>query len=352
MSTEDLKDIGVQEIAPGLTAEEIKALFFDADALREPVRRLYQLNGNGRRYYYCFNEQGEPEFYPSVTTLLRETMPTSPFLIEWIVKNGKEAADMKRDLAAAYGTLMHAEFERLIISRQYDFDAVPDIVREYMERENLPEVFFNDSVNKLRKDVLAFAQFIKDYNVKPLAVEIGLLHPVYHYAGCVDMPCVMVDPKTGEYFRAIVDFKSGRKGFFEEHEIQLHLYAMMWNANFPELPIERVFNFSPRDWRKSPSYNLKEQTNSPNAAKIPAILEIAGIEDRKRDSTFTIVNGVLSLDDNEPMRNVLSLSLSELVKKKAEKHENGALESEIGKDDRTTRGVENNANTGLFNMKE
>lgn len=348
MNAENLKDPEVQEIAPGLTTEEIKALFFDSEALREPRYRLYQLNGNGHRYYYRFNEQGEPEFYPSVTTLLRQTMPTSPFLIDWIVKNGKETADMKRDLAAAYGTLMHAEFERLIISRQYDFDAVSQNVRAYMERENLPEVFFNDSVNKLRKDVLAFAQFIKDYNVKPLAIEIGLLHPVYHYAGCVDMPCVMVDPKTGEYFRAIVDFKSGRKGFFEEHEIQLHLYAMAWNENYPELPIERVFNFSPKDWRKTPSYNLKEQTKSPNAAKIPALLEIAGIEDEKRENTFTMINGVLSLDDNEPMRNVLSLSLSELVKKKAEKAENKPLEEKTPETDRIVLPEEKDEDMGLF----
>ena len=309
----------VMEIVPGMTVEEIKSLFFNTDALREPPYRIYQLNSDGHRYYYRFDEKGEPEFYPSVTTLLKQVMPTPPALIDWMIKNGSESSVEKRDLAAAYGTFMHAQFERLIIERKYDFDSVPEKIREFMESENLPEKFYGDTLSRIRKDVLAFAQFVKDYNVKPLAVEIGLVHPQYHYAGCIDLPCEMMDPKTGDVFRAIVDFKSGRKGFFEEHEIQLHLYKMMWNVTFEDVQVTRVFNFSPKDWRGSkPTYNLKDQTDSVNAKKIPALLDLAAIEDEKRDNTLTIVRGQLDLDNGKIADNVLTLSLSELIKKKAQ----------------------------------
>lgn len=308
------------EIAPGMTVEEMTALFFDASALREPPYRIYQLNGNGHRYYYRYDEQGEPHFYPSVTTLLKQTMPTSPFLIEWMIKNGTEGSTEKRDLAAAYGTFMHAQFETLIINRRYNFDNVPAVLLAYMEQNNLPEKFYGDSLTKIRKDVCAFAQFVKDYNVRPLAVEIALVHPDYHYAGMVDLPCIMTDPKTGETFPAIVDFKSGRKGFYEEHEIQLHLYKDMWNVNFPALPVSRVFNFSPKDWRGvKPTYNLKEQTDSLNAAKIPALLALAAIEDNKMDNTFTVIAGEMDLDDYNPKTCITSLSLADLIKTKAAK---------------------------------
>ena len=234
-----------------------------------------------------------------------------------MIANGKDGSTEKRDLAAAYGTFMHGEFEKLIINRRYDFDTVPAALLAYMERENLPEKVFSEWLPKVRKDVLAFAQFIKDWNVKPLAVEIGLYHPKFHYAGCLDLPCVMTDPKTGKSFVAIVDFKSGRKGFYEEHELQLHLYREMWNVNYPETPVARVFNFAPKDWRTKPTYNLKDQTDSVNARKLPYLLALASIEDEKRDNTLTIVRGVLDLDNGKIADNILNLSLAELIKTKA-----------------------------------
>ena len=304
------------EVAPGMTVEEIRAIFFNADALREPPYRVFQLNSDGHRYYYRFDESGTPAFYPSVTTLLKQVMPTPPALLDWMIANGKDGSVEKRDLAAAYGTFMHIQFETLIINRRYDFDNVPAALLAYMEENNLPERVFSEWLPKIRKDVLAFAQFARDYNVKPLAVEIGLVHPEYHYAGCVDLPCFMTDPKSGKTFTAIVDFKSGRKGFYEEHELQLHLYREMWNVNYPDVPVARVFNFSPKDWRTKPTYNLKDQTDSVNAKKLPYLLALATIEDEKRDNTLTIVRGVLDLDNGKIADNVLTLSLAELIKTK------------------------------------
>ena len=306
-----------KEIAPGMTVEEIRAVYFNADALQEPAYRLYQLNSDGYRYYYRFNDAGEPEFYPSVTTLLKQVMLTPPALLDWMIANGKEGSTEKRDLAAAYGTFMHGQFETLIINRRYDFDSVPAALLAYMERENLSEKVFSEWLPKIRKDVLAFAQFIKDWNIKPLAVEIGLYHPKYHYAGCLDLPCVMTDPKSGKRFAGLVDFKSGRKGFYEEHELQLHLYKDAWNCWYESMPITRVFNFSPKDWRKAPTYNLKDQTDSVNAKKLPYLLALATIEDEKRDNTLTIVRGVLDLDNGKISDNILNLSLADLIKTKA-----------------------------------
>ena len=310
-----------KEIAPGMTVEEIRAVYFNADALKEPAYSVFQLNSDGHRYYYRFNESGEPEFFPSVTTLLKQVMPTPPALLEWMIANGKDGATEKRDLAAAYGTFMHIQFETLVINRRYDFDSVPAVLLGYMERENLPEKVFAEWLPKIRKDVLAFAQFVRDYNVKPLAIEIGLVYPEYHYAGCIDLPCLMTDPKTGKQFTAIVDFKSGRKGFYEEHELQLHLYREMWNVNYPETPVARVFNFAPKDWRTKPTYNLKDQTDSVNAKKLPYLLALATIEDEKRDNTLTIVRGVLDLDNGKIADNILTLSLAELIKTKAAEKE-------------------------------
>ncbi len=326
------------EIAPGLTVEEIKAIYFNADALKEPPYRIFRLNTQGFRYYYRF-EGEQPVFYPSVTAMLKQVMPTPPSLIEWMIQNGKDGATEKRDLAAAYGTFMHMQFETLLINRRYDFDAVPGLLAAYLVQENIPERVFHEWIVKIRKDVAAFAQFVKDYNVRPLAVEIGLVHPDYGYAGCIDLPCVMSEPKTGEMFTAIIDFKSGRKGFYEEHELQLHLYRDMWNVNFPDVPVARIFNFAPKDWRTKPTYTLKEQTNAKSAAKLPHLLALATVEEK--ENTVQIVHGQFDLDSGDIMDNVLQLTLSELVKAKAEpeKPKKGRKKADGGTQDAKSRKV-------------
>ena len=91
----------------------------------------------------------------------------------------------------------------------------------------------------------------------------------------------------------------------------------MWNVNYPETPVARVFNFSPKDWRTKPTYNLKDQTDSVNARKLPYLLALASIEDEKRDNTLTIVRGVLDLDNGKIADNILTLSLADLIKTKS-----------------------------------
>ena len=80
---------GAFEIVPGMTVEEMTAMFFDG-ALIEPPYKVWQLNSKGHRYYYKFDDNGTPEFYPSVTTILSQTMPKSEFLIKWIADKGIE----------------------------------------------------------------------------------------------------------------------------------------------------------------------------------------------------------------------------------------------------------------------
>ena len=322
------KESGAFELLPGVTVEEMKSVFFDTDALIEPPYKVFQLNSKGHRYYYRFNEDNEPEFYPSVTTILSQTLPTNPYLTKWIADKGFDEAERYKMERANYGTFMHSQFEKLIIERTYDLDGLKVELKRYIDNNKLPEDFIHYA-DELKKDVLSFAQFVLDYDVKPLAVEIALVHPVYNYAGMLDLPCTMLEkPGSDKRITAIVDFKSGRKGFWTEHEVQLHLYKMMWEANYEQHPIDKVFNFAPKDWRKYPTYHLKDQTNSVEAKKIPSLLQLAAIEDEKRDNNFTACNGFINLDDKDLTPNVISLTLSELVKTKAKKAEEAAPNNE------------------------
>ena len=335
----DENQAGVYDLAPGLSSEQMTAIFFNEDALIAQPQPIYRLNGTSKRYYYTFDEKILPIFYTSVTTMIKQTMPTSPHLIKWIADLGYEESRNYAQERADYGTFMHIEIAELLISRRYDTDKLKKKLKAYIEEHKLPVDFINHA-DELKKDMLAFAQFMVDCKVKPLAIEIVLAHPTDGYAGAIDLVCEMEMYisehrgeiyKTGvnkgkprktkelEKFRAIIDFKSGRKGFYEEHEVQLQSYAEMWQIHFPNKKVDRVFNWSPKEWRNAPTYNLKDQTQARSRAKLQYLVELNRIEMSKRSNAVTIIEGVLDIDkgiDN----NYTEISLHELViKNKDEK---------------------------------
>lgn len=248
---------------------------------------------------------------------------------------------------ASYGTFMHAQIAELIINRSYDLNKLKERLKLYIESEKLPSDFINYA-DDFKKDILAFAQFMKDVDLKPLAIELVLTNPEDGYAGAIDLAAEITIEEKGFFgevyktganagkpketkrqrrIRAIIDFKSGRKGFFPEYEVQLHAYMKMWNMHFEAYPIEKVFNWSPKDWRgTTPSYNFKDQTESKNALKLPYLVELAKIEDEKRDNTIVSCTGVIDIDNPTGLDDyIIELSLAEVVKKRKQ------LETELPK---------------------
>lgn len=304
------------ELLQGLTVEQMRALYFDASALIEPPYKLYQVNARGTRYYYRYDESGNAEFFPSVTTVLGATVPMEPHLIKWIANKGYDEAERFKGERAAYGTFMHAQFAELLINRRYDLDALIGRLSAYIEREGLPADFILNA-EELKRDILSFAQFVIDYDVRPLAVEVALCHPEAGIAGMIDCVCRMRERIGSDtYITAIVDFKSGRKGFYKEHELQLHMYRDMWIRNF-DVPIDRVYNFAPKEWRKGPTYHLKDQTRSPYAAMIPHLIAIYAIDAKRLNPLYANISGVVDLSDADALSSLYEfLPLAELIERR------------------------------------
>ena len=318
------------EVAEGITISKLSPIFFDSARLKAQPAPLYRMDMKDSRLYYRFVDE-EPMFYTSVTTMVKNTLPTSPHLIKWIADRGQDEGLAEALLRANYGTFMHAQCAELLIGGKYDLDKLPKKLAEFSAKEKFeyPKGWEED----LKRDVLAFAQFIIDYEVKALAIEILLWHPD-GYAGAIDLVCEMTieekgffgetyasgankgQPKETKQKRrvlAIVDLKSGRKGFYESHDIQLSAYANMWQFHFEEC-VEKIFNWSPKEWRSTPSYNLKDQTDSKNIAKLPHLVELAKIEASKREDKVTLISGQIDLTKGLE-GHISELTYVELIKK-------------------------------------
>jgi hypothetical protein len=320
-----------KEVADGITIEKLSPMYFDLTKLIHQPAPIYRMDSANHRYYYRI-ENDEPIFYTSVTTMIRNTLPTSPHLIQWLV--GKQGSGEEEAMErASYGSFLHAQCGDLLITGRYDLDKLQEKLILFMAKEKT--TIKQGWVDDLKKDILAFAQFMIDTNCKPLAIEIILYHPTDGYAGALDLVCELdIEEKGffGETYAsgvqkglpketkqtrrvvAILDVKSGRKGFYESHEIQLQAYLEMWNCHFPDVKIERLYNWSPKDWRTTPSYNLKDQSESKNLVKLKHLVELSKIEDDKKDKKVTIVSGHIDITKGL-LSHIEELTFTELVKR-------------------------------------
>lgn len=302
-----------------LTIEQCQALYFDKKVLMYPDRKLFRVHGYVAGRYYFEDLGKEIKWYISVTNLIASTMPTAEPLKKWIADMGYEESQRYASERADYGTFMHIKFHELLINRELNLDAIDEDLRIYMEDMKISPNLFDSWLEDIKRDVLGFAQFLKDYKVKPLAIEV-VLASQDGYAGAVDLICLMTITEKGffgEVYKsgdnkgnpketkretevfAILDFKSGRKNFYESHEIQLEAYKCTVRENFPALDTDKMklFNYSPNEWRTAPGYKIKDQTDSPNRRKLQHLVNIAAIEMGKRERSVLKIEGTLNLDN-------------------------------------------------------
>jgi len=280
-----------------MSINEIKAMYFDEKALMVSPVPLYRYEHKGDRFYYyieptpeldpmrTYDAQDKPpvRFAVGVTTLTRKTIPQDEFLTKWIADQGYDNAIAYRDLRAKYGSLMHTVTATLAIKRVADLDTFAEVVANYCK---VNHVETNQTVwtDDLKQDTLGFAAFMREYNVKPLAIELSLVSPNLGLAGTLDLLCELDITEKGFFgetyasgvnkgqpketkrsYRglAIVDMKSGRKSNGGvHHAAQLALLRLLLNENNPDFAAQEIklYNWHPKDWETKPSYTLIDQT--------------------------------------------------------------------------------------------
>jgi hypothetical protein len=349
-----------------LTIGEVKSMYFDENALQLPPVTLYRLDVKGARHYFTIDEDvvkegDEPQepqftFFSGVTSITGATLPKAEQLVKWIADMGYNEAIAYRDERASYGTLMHTIFAHVLINGSIDLQFVDSLVHEYAQRENRV-VNIWQWTEDIKQDVIAFAQWVADYDVKPLAIEISLCSHKMKVAGTADLPCLMTIPTKGfwgEDYKsgarkgepketvkdvrtlAIVDFKSGRKSYGGDlaAAAQLRLYKALWVENFgmpePEGDYQnavmhqveaeaiRLFNWSPKDWRTNPGYHLAEQTETFSDAQMEAMLQMYQLSQKPiEEKTKTFYSGVVTLGE-DPAENYQVKTAPELAHERFE----------------------------------
>lgn len=277
---------------------------YAASLIEVPPEPLYRIDDRGLRFYYSLDSDYQPTFYGSTTTIKSLVTPTPRAIIEKELEMGKDAFRTYRDMRASFGTFWHIEAARFTQFREYDLDKLQDRIDQWGKSD--PPVDTSGWYTDAWKGLLSWMQFMSDYSVEPLAIEIPLPHPD-GYAGTIDLVCRMYDKKytskTPEENRtrinAIIDWKSGY--IFPDHAIQLHMNKRVWEHQFSGQPIQAVYNWTWRDWTSRPTYDLRNQTDSEEAALIDAYLHIWKTKFFSKPRDIRISGGVLKIgNDTDP----------------------------------------------------
>lgn len=322
------------DLGQDLTVEELRSIYFDEDALRLPPIRLFRMDAKDMRIYYTFDEKFH-EFFPGVTGFLSKVLPTSPALIKWKVEMGEAADDYVAE-RAAYGSLMHTLVAVLLIERKFDLETVHGIVSDYCEKNEMDVDEISWS-REMKKDLVAFAQWMIDFQVKPLAIEVPLCTRKYGIATLVDLICKMIMPVKGlwgEVYKsgaragqpkestkdceiyAIVDFKSRKKYYVTEtDQLQLAYCEAMVKENYPEFEEKdfKLFSWHPKDWVTVPGSYFTEHTDKHSQRELELYSELYHLKNDVTKYTRITFKGVVDVNKKDLAENYSLLTLMEIA---------------------------------------
>ena len=299
--------------------ENVLPEFFDADALRVPQATTYRIDNQGERLY-ARKVGDEMKIVPSVTTVLR-MLPTDHHLIKWYADLGYEEALAHNRRRAFYGTYMHIMFANLLKGQSLVFhsELMEAGFKSFLHDQGEPfdGYDFRKISYDLKSDIYAFLRWVNDYKVKPLAIEYIVFGD--KYAGAIDLVCKLtkkstttndtyedekmfafVPSETVIHEReviAMIDHKSGRKGFHDNNKLQLYALRELWNAERPDMPIEVMANLGMKNYKlpvRGEPYDFKEHPDSRNKklfAKWPLLVDLYHTETIEVKDRIDFVDG-------------------------------------------------------------
>jgi hypothetical protein len=317
---------------------EVSTIYFNADAIRLQPYKVGRVSfGDGRAY---FKFQLPAKIYTSLTTVTSTCSPMPYGLMKWKMSLGeKESARVGR-VAAMYGTLMHETIGTFCINQSFNFDKAGEIVSDYLSKNEFYDNDTSEWTERLKEDMQAWADFVYRHKVNVIAVEMVLCSDQFEFATAIDIVCDMTIEEKGFYgdvyksgdkkdqpkeskketrIRAIINLKSGRHGFYQENANQLELERMVWNENYPDIKIDRIYNWAPTEWRDytGEKWRLADQTNKANKVEMEAMLMLASerYKGKNEQKMYTNIYGEIYYG-NDPTANITQIRVVDHLEKR------------------------------------
>tara|TARA_R100001594_G_scaffold111203_1_gene145950 strand:+ start:723 stop:1481 length:759 start_codon:yes stop_codon:yes gene_type:complete len=213
----------------------------DINSLRDRLSRPIDIlvNTQDERWY---KTDGNP-WKPSVTSVISSVLNKGRGFEMWLGNQPSyKIACQERDESARLGTAVHSACEA------------------YLKGEvvNGGENEWKDEFNKR---MMQFEHWVT--NVKPeiITLEYQMYHPDVPFSGTPDI--IAYIPEKG---LCLIDIKTGAP--YENHELQLTCYKLLWDTLFPDMPITSLYGlYLKGNWISKVEPNFKQYKYVPEAVE-------------------------------------------------------------------------------------
>lgn len=251
--------------------------------LLDCMNKLFRFNHKGMRNYVTV--ENDVQIYQSVTSIIDKIMP-SDFLINKRGEMGNKAYFEWLNELARMGTFIHIKIADYMLTHEFNIDMLYYEIEQYFyENRYQYDAWLWHRI--ITPKIISMIGFVKDYNVKPIAIEMPVYHAHFGYAGMLDLLCeldVEYKVETGEKHKngrpvyeiqyrreiALIDFKSGTSGQYLSYKLQLQMYfealKYMFNADFKGHV--KLINVMPKEWKQGNLPNYQVYTQNYNSSLI------------------------------------------------------------------------------------
>jgi hypothetical protein len=172
-----------------------------------------------------------PFWKPSVTTIIGGALSKGKGFDQWLGNHPSyKIACEERDTAAARGNEVH------------------ELAEQYMLGHKV-----SGSTDEINKHLMSFEKFWQDNEIELIATELFMWHADVPWAGTCDIIAKVNDNYS------IIDIKTGN--YYKSHEIQLTMYAELYNHIAKEYKIPEVTKiyglYTKGKWIREPNYQFK-----------------------------------------------------------------------------------------------
>lgn len=319
--------------------EAVNALFLQDDFANRTLKitgeKVFRVQVGNLRHY---RRGSNGRIYKSLTTFISQVMPRNKFLENWRSNlaaelGSSDKADEYVEATADYGSGLHISTADFCRNKGVNWSEFEYWAFDYLTAAGFKNGTLNAAFSELTKDFASMLQFLHDYQVEIIAVEI----PVFLKEGIATLIDLVVEMNEKDYtdktppekrkrIKAIINIKSGKKGFYTEHLMQLEGERRMFNQTFGKsvgYEIDNVFNLAPSDWKTEPTYKIVNQTKAINQGKIDKLFtlklkeaDLYGILGEP-DKSYPVFTGATAYGDS-PAKAIRLMNYKDFTKMKIE----------------------------------